>query len=119
MQSANQQLSAFEENRRTVDQMPAAALRRFGADPRDAEDYFLVGRAHLILGQVLESKAAFTESRNRIAAGDVDQNNKRTIETDIAAAMAVLNDTTVQNIFRTQLSGMANTAANTNANVAR
>ncbi|MEO7539327.1 MAG: PP2C family serine/threonine-protein phosphatase [Pyrinomonadaceae bacterium] len=103
MESGNQQLSAFEENRRTVDKMPAEAMKRFAADPRDAEDYFLVGRSHLLLGQYPEAKRAFIESRARIAAGDVDQNNRKTIETEIALAMAVLNDTTVQTIFRSQL----------------
>lgn len=103
MQSSNQQLSAFEENRRTVDKMPAAALSRFGSDPRDAEDYFLVGRAYLLLGQYPEAKKAFADSRSRIAAGDVDQNNRKTIETDIAVAMTVLNDSTVQGILREQL----------------
>jgi serine/threonine protein phosphatase PrpC len=116
MQSANQQLSAFEENRRTVDRMPGEAITRFGADPRDAEDYFLVGRAHLLLGQYAEAKRAFGESKNRIAAGDVDQNNRKTIETEIAIAMAVLNDTTVQVILREQLAGQTGAA---NANTAR
>jgi serine/threonine protein phosphatase PrpC len=120
MQSANQQLSAFEENRRTVDKMPSDALSRFGADPRDAEDFFLVGRAHLLLGQYPEARQAFTESRSRMLMPDgVDPNNKRTIETDIAVAMAVMNDTTVQNIFRTQLDSSLNNNANSNANTAR
>ena len=115
MQSANQQLSAFEENRRTVDKMPAEALSRFGADPRDAEDFFLVGRAQMLLGKYPEAKQAFTEARARMLMPDgVDPNNKRTIETDIAVAMAVMNDTTVQNIFRTQLDSTANTNANAN-----
>ena len=120
MQSANQQLSAFEENRRTVDKMPADALSRFGADPRDAEDYFLVGRAQMLLGRYPEAKQAFTEARSRMLVADgVDPNNKRTIETDIAVAMAVMNDSTVQNIFRTQLEGAANTNTNSNLNMIR
>ncbi len=103
MQSGNQQLSSFEDNRRTVDKMPAEAISRFGVDPRDAEDYFLLGRAQMLLGQYSDAKGSFTTSRNRMAAGDVDPNNKRTIETEIAIATAVLNDSTVQGIFRSQL----------------
>lgn len=112
MESRNQQLSAFEDNRRTVDKFPAEALAQFGASPSDAEDYYLVGRAHLLLGQYVEAKKAFLDSKARIAAGDVDQNNRKTLETEIALAMTVLNDTTVQTILKSQLNQGANTASN-------
>jgi hypothetical protein len=116
MQSSNQPLTAFEDNRRLVDKSPAEALARFGADPRDAEDYFLVGRANMLLGQFPEARKAFAESRNRIAAGEVDKNNARTLETEIAIAMAVTNDSTVQSILKTGLDASKSTA-NSNSNI--
>lgn len=119
MQSGNQPQTAFEENRRNVDKDAAAALARFGVDPRDAEDYFLVGRANMLLGKYPEARKAFTESRGRIAAGDVDPNNAKTIETEIAIAAAVTSDTTVQSILKKELEAVkapANTNSNTNAN---
>ncbi|MBK7393261.1 MAG: protein phosphatase 2C domain-containing protein [Chloracidobacterium sp.] len=119
MQSSNQPQTAFEENRRNVDKDPAGALARFGADPRDAEDYFLVGRANMLLGKYPEARKAFTETRSRIAAGDVDPSNAKTIETEIAIALAVTSDTTIQSILKKELDGVknpANTNANTNAN---
>lgn len=120
MQSSNQPLSAFEENRRTVDRMPAEALARFGKDPRDAEDFFLVGRSYMLLGQYAEAKQAFNQSRTLIASGapnTVDPNNKKTLETEIAIAMAVLNDSTVETILKNQLDSSTKTVANANSNI--
>ena len=114
MQTRNQQLSAFEENRRTVDLKPTESLAQFGSAPSDAEDFYLVGRAQLLLGQYNEAKRSFTESRARIAAGDVDPANRKTLENEIAISMAVLNDTTVQGILRSQL-GSTQSPANTNS----
>jgi len=105
MQSGNQPLAAFEENRRTVDLYPDRGLAQFGKAPNDAEDFYLVGRANLLLGQYVDAKKAFVESKAQIAAGKVDTNNKRTLETEIAIAMAVINDTTVQTILKSQLAG--------------
>ena len=118
MQSSNQPLSAFEENRRLVDKSPAEALARFGVDPRDAEDYFLVGRANLLMGHYPEAKKAFTEARNHIAAGDVDKNNAKTLETEIVIAMAVMNDSTVQSILKSGLDA-SKPAANSNVNAVK
>ncbi|MEP6788537.1 MAG: PP2C family serine/threonine-protein phosphatase [Acidobacteriota bacterium] len=120
MQSSNQPLSAFEENRRTVDRMPAEALARFGKDPRDAEDFFLVGRSYMLLGQYAEAKQAFGQSRTLIASGapnTVDPNNRKTLETEIAIAMAVLNDSTVETILKTQLESSTKSGTNVNSNI--
>ncbi|CAN5387643.1 hypothetical protein BH10ACI3_BH10ACI3_04030 [soil metagenome] len=112
MQSGNQALSAFEDNRRIVDRSPAEALTRFGADPRDAEDYFLVGRANLLLAKYPEARKAFLDSKAKIKAGEVDKNNAKTLETDIAIALTVINDSTVQTILK---SGLDGTNGNSNA----
>lgn len=117
MRSGNEPLTAFEENRRTVDKMPAEALARFGADPRDAEDFFLVGRAHLLLGHYPEARQAFTTSLERIAAGNVEPSNAKSIQTEIAIEMTVTSDSTIRGILEKNLStqlpaGSANTAAN-------
>lgn len=123
MRSANIPLSAFEENRRTVDKTPAQALAQFGVDPRDAEDFFLVGRANMLLGNYVEAKKAFTRSTELIASGDpekVDPKNLKTLQTEIAIAMSALNDTTVQAMLKKELDAInkpANANTNTNANV--
>ncbi len=121
MRSANIPLSAFEENRRTVDKTPSQSLAQFGADPRDAEDYFLVGRANMLLGNYVEAKKAFIKSADLIASGDpekVDPKNVKTLQTEIAIAMSVVNDTTVQTMLKKELD-LVNKPANTNSNANR
>ena len=119
MQSGNVPLTAFEESRRIVDKTPADALQKFGADPRDAEDYFLVGRSHLLLGHYTEARNAFIAAKERIAAGDVDPNNAKNIETEIAIEMAVTSDTTIQSILKKGLDDTAKPSANANTNANR
>lgn len=115
MHSSNQPQTAFEENRRTLDKNPEAALPRYEAEPKDAENRFLLGRAYLLLGRYPEARKAFQESREQIAAGQVDPDNSRTIQTEIAIAMAVTNDTLVQNSLKKELDD-AKTQPNQSAN---
>ncbi len=122
MNSGNQPLTAFEENRRTVDWTPKEALDKFGADPRDAEDFFLVGRANLLLGKSREAKQALTTAKQRIAEGKIaDPNNAKTIETEIAIELTVIDNSINQSILEKNLNGAktngnANAPANSNAN---
>ena len=117
MRSSNEPQTAFEENRRNVDKSPAEALTRFAADPRDAEDFFLLGRAHLLLGHYPEARMAFGEAQNKIRSGDVEPVNAKTIETEIAIEMAVTSDTTIQSILKKNLdSSLQASNANANAN---
>jgi serine/threonine protein phosphatase PrpC len=99
----NQPQTAFEENRRTLDQNPEAALPRYEAEPKDAENTYLLGRTYLLLGRYPEARKAFQESRELVGSGEVDPNNARTILTEIAIAMAVTNDTLIQNSLKKEL----------------
>ncbi len=122
MRSSNEPRSAFEDNRRTLDKDPDAALKYYAAEPRDAEDYFLLGRAYLLTGKYPEGRKAFIESRNQIAAGHVDPTNAKTLQNEIAIGMAVTNDTGIQRILKAELEESklpANTAANSNTNANR
>lgn len=106
MKSSNQPLSAFEENRRTVDRSPVNALAQFSRDPRDAEDFFLVGRSHLLLGHYPEASIAFDDALSRIGSGEVDLNNATTIKTEIAIAKTLIGDPTAQSKLRSGLDTM-------------
>lgn len=114
MKAANIPLSAFEENRRDVDKNPAGYLQR-NPTPQDAEDYYLVGRAYLLTGDFTKAHDAFIESRNRL--GEADPINAQVLRDDLAVAIAVTNDTTIQSIVKKELAPPA--AANTNANANR
>jgi hypothetical protein len=69
------------------------------------------------MGNYPQAKAAFFTAKERISSGDVDKANVKVIESDIAVAMAALNDSTVQGALKQYLSGSpANSVPpNTNA----
>ncbi len=115
MQSANIPLSAFEENRRNVDKDPSVYISKFGGDPRDVDDYYLLGRAYMLTGDYTKARVAFTEARNRI--GQAEPSNAKVLASDIAIAMVVMNNTTAQTMLTKELEqSKAATAMNTNAN---
>ncbi len=114
MQSNNQPQTAFEENRRTLDKNPEAAVKRYELEPKDAENRFLVGRAYLLMGKYPEAKAAFEESLAKIASNEVDSANATTLKTEIAIAMSIINDPAAQANLKKSLT---ETAPAANANV--
>lgn len=115
MRSANIPLSAFEENRRDVDKDPAEYIARFAASPQDSEDYYLLGRAYLLAGDYVKARSALIESRNRL--GEADPVNLKILASDIAIALAVTNDTTIQTNLRKELEATNTSVPPANANV--
>ncbi len=113
MKAANIPLSAFEENRRNVDKDPVGYIVRFGSDPQDSEDYYLLGRAYLLTADFIKARAALTESRNRLA--EADPVNAKTLSADISVALAVTNDTTIQAMLKKELEAAAKPSANSNS----
>ena len=120
MKAANIPLSAFEENRRSVDIDPAGYVSKFATSPQDCEDFYLLGRAYLLSGDYIKARAAFTEARNRLS--EADPVNAKILASDIAVSLAVTNDTTIQSILKKELDAAkpamaANTSSNSNANL--
>ena len=103
MQSSNQQLTAFEDNRRALDKDPEAALRLLINEQKDAENSFLVGRAYLLTGKYPEARKSFGEALDLIAAGKVDPNNAKTIQRDISIALTIANDPLAQKNLKKEL----------------
>ncbi|MEQ1923989.1 MAG: protein phosphatase 2C domain-containing protein [Pyrinomonadaceae bacterium] len=113
MRSANIPLSAFEENRRAVDKDPAGYVQK-NSSPQDAEDYYLVGRAHMLTGDYVKARTALLAARDRLA--EADPTNADVLRDDIAILLAVTNDTTIQNMLKKEFEAVKK-PANTNANV--
>lgn len=103
MRSSNQQLTAFEDNRRSLDKDPEAALKLLINEPKEAENSFLIGRAYLLTARYPEARKAFGEALDLIAAGKVDPNNAKTIQKDISIAMTIVNDPLAQKNFKKEL----------------
>lgn len=105
--------SAFEKNRRNVDADPAAFLRDV-PPPNDAEDYYLRGRASLLTGDFPAARLALIEAQKRI--GNVEPANAKILNTDIATALMITNDPTMQGRLKTELDASTRQAANTSTN---
>ena len=119
MKSTNTPLTAFEEGRRLVDKDPQAYLNKNSATPQDAEDFFLVGRAQMLIGKYWEAKRSFGMARDRLAAAD--PNNARTLAAEISMALAIIESPTATETFTRDINTAnvavnANTATNTSAN---
>jgi protein phosphatase len=115
MKTANIPLSAFEENRRNVDKDPAGYIAKFGGDPQDSEDHYLLGRAYMLTGDYVKARTSFSEARSRLT--DADPTNARVLADDIAIAIAVTNDTTIQTNLKKEFEAVRSTnssAANSN-----
>ncbi len=118
MRSANIPLSAFEENRRDVDKDPAGYIAKFGTNPQDCEDYYLLGRAYLMAGDFEKARSSFEQARTKLPTADPV--NQKTISADIATSLIAIRDTTSQTMLKKELEsvpptpGNSNTSANTN-----
>ncbi len=115
MRSDNIALSSFEKNRRNVDADPFAYLKEVPpAD--DAEDFYLLGRANILTGDFAKARLALIEAQKRLAT--VDPTNARILKTDIATALIITNDPSIQNRLKSELEAgsTANSVTNTNSN---
>lgn len=113
MRSANIPLSAFEENRRKVDQDPAAYIQKY-PQPQDAEDFYLIGRAYLLAGDYARAKTAFAAARDRLAGAD--PTNVAVLRNDLAMLLAVTSDTTIQSVLKKELELINPGGGGSNAN---
>ena len=106
MKSANPQVSNFEDLRRETDKDPSGYLAKTPA-PEDAEDYYLQGRAYFLSGDYAKARTAFAETKALMAKGDPatkgDEKNAKVILSDIAVAMAVINNPLAQQNLKAEL----------------
>jgi protein phosphatase len=113
MKSNNQPLTAFEEGRRLVDSDPAKYLTANAASPQIPEDYFLLGRAFMQTGKYWEARRAFNEAKARMA--NADRQNVKTLDAEIAMAIAVLDSAPATESFKRAIEGQTTQNSNTNS----
>lgn len=81
--------SSFEKNRRNVDADPAAYIRE--VPPADGpEDYYLLGRAHLLVGDYQSARQAFIAAQKDLAKAEPA--NAKVLIADIAEGLVIAND---------------------------
>lgn len=94
-------LSSFEVLRRNVDENPADYVAKFGNNPRDAEDFFLLGRAYMLTANYAEAKKALIESQNKLS--EADEGNAFILANDIAAYIAIIENQSAQRGFAVEI----------------
>jgi len=93
MRTENIPFSTFEKNRRNVDSDPAAYIKEV-PPPQDAEDFYLLGRAYMLNGDFPNAHVALVEAQKRLP--DAEQANAKILATDIATALVITNDPSIQ-----------------------
>ncbi|MBK8467083.1 MAG: serine/threonine-protein phosphatase [Chloracidobacterium sp.] len=103
MKSENIAMTSFEKLRRTVDNDPASYLKEI-PPARDAEDFYLQGRANLLIGDYVKARAALLESQKHLST--TDASNSKILVADIAAALVIANDVEMQRRFKGEIENM-------------
>jgi serine/threonine protein phosphatase PrpC len=106
-------LLTFERLRRTVDEEPETFIAKSVNMPPTAENSYLLGRAFLLTGKFSEAKKLFEESKNKLVQSSTV--NSKVLATDIASGLAIIDETTAQNKFQSQIKP-SNSSANTTVN---
>ena len=104
----------FERNRRNVDDDPAGYLKEV-PEARDAEDYYLLGRANILIGDYPKAHEALVEAQKLLADSQADDPNLKVMKNDIAVALVITNDPTFQARLKKDLAP-ANKPVNANTN---
>lgn len=113
MQSKNITFTAFEENRRNVDNNPQGYITANNLKvPEGAEDLYLLGRAHLLTKQYAEARKSLIEARNKLAQAPPE--NNKILATEIAMALAIIDTPLSQRSFEQDVSA-ANPQTNANS----
>jgi serine/threonine protein phosphatase PrpC len=107
--------SAFEEDRRAVDKDPVGYMAKH-KDPVNAEDYYLIGRA--LLHQKKYADAATALQRAKESLNMTGEENRRTLETEIAQALSIAGGREAQAAFE-KAKPAATGETNTNTNNSR
>lgn len=102
--------TAFEKNRRNVDENPAQYIMTAGTTAEDAEDYYLLGRAFSLTGRFDEAKAAFASAKERLPMAIED---KTMLGNEIAIGLAAIENPNFRKMVE---AGKLNAAPSSNAN---
>jgi len=113
-QSPNIPFTSFEQARRTVDNNPQQYINASTLPPETAEDFYLLGRAHLFSGKFVEAKQLFLQAKDRLAqTTDV---NSKVLAKDIVMSLAIINNEFAKKEFEKELNlNKSDTNTNTNS----
>jgi PPM family protein phosphatase len=102
-ESPNIPFTTFEKSRRSVDDDPQKYITAQGATADDAEDFYLIGRANMVLGDHAKAREFFVKAKTALA--DYKGENKAMLTNEIALAHAVTKTETTIKFFDAEKAG--------------
>jgi PPM family protein phosphatase len=116
MQTSNIPFSSFEQLRRKVDADPNSIVSQYEkTTPRDAAEFYLLGRARLLNKNYEDAKKAFIEARNKLSEYS-ESSNKAVLTSDITIGLAIAEDKAAQTAFEKELKFLGGGEANSQPN---
>lgn len=114
MKTTDIPLTTFEESRRLVDKDPKKFIAA-NPSPREAQDFFLLGRAYLLTGDWFDAKNAFNTAKTKLS--EVDPKDRQTISNEIEMALAIIASGPATENFAKAIANanVSTTAATTNS----
>lgn len=112
--SNNVPLTSFEESRRSVDADPVRYLNANAITPKEAGDFFFLGRALLLTDKPVEAKRAFEQARNLLPQVQ-ETANVKTMAYEIGMALAIVDSPEAIELFKKEVASI-NSAGSPNAN---
>ena len=116
-QSPNIPFTSFELARRRVDSNPQQYINASTLPPDNAEDFYLLGRAHFFTGKFVQAKELFLKAKDRL--GQTKDVNSDVLSKEIMMSLAIINNEFALQAFERELNSNrtdSNTQINTNAN---
>ena len=96
MESSNPPFSDFEKARRNVDANPNSIITQYEkTPPRDAADFYLLGRAQLLNKNYESAKKSFLDARNKLFEYS-ESSNKTILTSDITIGLTIAQDKAAQ-----------------------
>lgn len=96
-QSADVKYKTFEDARRSVDAEPQTYIKAQGNSPKDSADFYLLGRANLLVGNVPAAKEFLTKAKESL--GEYKGDDKQMIANEIAFATSIVkNETSIKTL---------------------
>ncbi len=103
MQTPNIPFSTFEQTRRNVDADPNVIIKQYDrTPPRDASEFYFLGRAHLLNKNYEVAKKSFIDARNKLS-DYAETSNKTVLASDITIGLTISEDKAAQTAFEKEL----------------
>lgn len=113
-------ISLFEKGRRAADTEPMKFIEAHKGNARNAEDYYLLGRAYLLMNNFIEAEKSFKEAQNQI--GEVGVVNRQVLSNDINTGLMIATLPAAQEEYKKKVNtsnANVSVSPNSNSNSAR